>query len=42
MVLNTLPGMKAARALYASLGFTACPPYYDNSCAGSDYFELKL
>lgn len=42
MYLDTLPSMKTARALYASLGFTACPPYYDNTCAGSDCFELKL
>jgi GNAT superfamily N-acetyltransferase len=42
MVLDTLPGMKEARALYLSLGFTACAPYYDNACIGSDCFELML
>lgn len=42
MYLDTLPSMTQARALYASLGFIACAPYYDNSCAGSDCFELKL
>lgn len=31
-----------ARALYLSIGFTACAPYYDNSCLGSDCFELDL
>lgn len=42
MCLDTLPSMKEARALYASLGFTPCAPYYDNTCVGSDCFELKL
>jgi putative acetyltransferase len=42
MYLDTLPAMKEARALYGSLGFTPCAPYYDNSCAGSDCFELEL
>ena len=40
--LDTLPAMQEARALYASLGFKACAPYYDNACVGSDCFELKL
>jgi GNAT superfamily N-acetyltransferase len=40
--LDTLPTMLEARALYASLGFTPCAPYYDNSCLGSDCFELRL
>ncbi len=42
MCLDTLPVMKDARDLYASLGFTRCAPYYDNTCAGSDCFELSL
>jgi hypothetical protein len=42
MVLDTLPIMIEARALYASLGFASCAPYYDNSCVGSDCFELEL
>ena len=42
MYLDTLPAMKEARALYSALGFTPCAPYYDNACAGSDCFDLKL
>ena len=42
VVLDTLPNMLEARALYRSLGFNPCAPYYDNSCLGSDCFELKL
>jgi len=40
--LDTLPTMREARALYASLGFKPCAPYYDNNCVGSDCFELEL
>ena len=42
VVLDTLPNMLEARALYRSLGFNPCAPYYDNSCLGSDCLELKL
>ena len=42
MFLDSLPTMHEARALYYSLGFTACAPYYDISCVGSDCFELVL
>ncbi len=42
MVLDTLPDMHAARALYGKLGFKPCAPYYDNSAIGSDCFELML
>jgi ribosomal protein S18 acetylase RimI-like enzyme len=35
MYLDTLPVMKKAQALYQSLGFSDCAPYYDNSCVGS-------
>jgi hypothetical protein len=34
--------MMEARALYGSLGFRQCAPYYDNACVGSDCFELML
>lgn len=40
--LETLPTMLEARSLYASLGFRPCAPYYDNSCAGTECFELRL
>jgi GNAT superfamily N-acetyltransferase len=42
MFFDTLPTMLEARALYASLGFRPCAPYYDNACVGSDCFELVL
>ena len=42
VMLDTLPNMVEARALYRSLGFNPCAPYYDNSCLGSDCFELQL
>ena len=42
ILLDTLPTMMEARALYRSLGFRPCEPYYDNACVGSDCFELKL
>jgi len=40
--LDTLPTMREARSLYASLAFKACAPYYDNARVGSDCFELRL
>jgi putative acetyltransferase len=42
MLLDTLPQMRTARALYSSLGFTSCTPYYDNSPIGSECLELNL
>ena len=42
MMLDTLPAMREARALYQKLGFKRCAPYYDNSRIGSDCFELVL
>jgi len=42
MCLDTLPTMIEARALYRSLGFNPSAPYYDNTCLGSDCYELEL
>jgi GNAT superfamily N-acetyltransferase len=42
MLLDTLPGMQAARKLYTALGFRPCAPYYDNPCPGAEYLELEL
>lgn len=40
--LDTLASMRSARALYASLGFRACAPYYRNPLPGTSYMELAL
>ena len=40
--LDTLASMRSARALYASLGFRECAPYYRNPLPGTSYMELAL
>jgi ribosomal protein S18 acetylase RimI-like enzyme len=42
MRLDTLPSMKAARTLYASLGFREIAPYRHNPIEGTAFMELTL
>ncbi len=42
MVLDTLPSMRTAQALYATLGFRETAPYYDSPIEGTTYMELDL
>jgi len=42
MVLDTLPGLQAAQALYQSLGFRDIKPYYASPVESALYMELDL
>ncbi|MGZ4388136.1 MAG: GNAT family N-acetyltransferase, partial [Gaiellaceae bacterium] len=42
VVLDTVPGMEAAQALYRSLGFTDTAPYRFNPVEGASFLELRL
>lgn len=42
LVLDTLPQMKEAVAMYEKYGFEKIKPYYENPIEGALYFEKKL
>lgn len=42
MVLDTTPGMKEARSLYASMGFAEWEPDYEAPCVDTVYMRMAL
>jgi ribosomal protein S18 acetylase RimI-like enzyme len=42
IVLDTLPSMVAAQALYAKLGFVDIAPYYETPVVGTRFMEKRL
>ncbi len=42
MLLHTLDDMVSARGLYATLGFKAIAPYYDNPTRSDHYLKVEL
>ena len=42
MVLDTLPSMRSAQAVYSAMGFRPIPAYYDNPLPGVIYMALDL
>jgi putative acetyltransferase len=42
MLLDTLPEMEAAQALYRSIGFRDTGPYRHNPVPGASFLELEL